>query len=102
MPNIYVLSIYRINSIARMIARTHSATLLGVNAVEVEIECHEAPANNSFRLTIVGLPDASVKESRDRVMAAVMSDPRLKMDPASMPFDGKRMFWGGFNVLLAM
>jgi len=31
-----------------------------------------------------------------------MSDPRLKMDPKSMPFDGVRMFWGGFNVLLAM
>ncbi|MFZ4765642.1 MAG: magnesium chelatase domain-containing protein, partial [Roseimicrobium sp.] len=58
-------------SIARMIARTHSATLLGVNAVEVEIECHETPSNNNFRLTIVGLPDASVKEARDRVMAAV-------------------------------
>ena len=42
------------------------------------------------------------REHRDRVMAAVMSDPRIKMDPKSMPFDGKRMFWGGFNVLLAM
>jgi len=42
------------------------------------------------------------REHRDRVMAAVMSDPRLKMDPKSMPFDGMRMFWGGFNVLLAM
>jgi uncharacterized protein YbaA (DUF1428 family) len=43
------------------------------------------------------------REHRDRVMAAVMSDPRLKdMDPKSMPFDGMRMFFGGFNVLLAM
>lgn len=53
-----------------MIARTFSATLLGVNAVEVEIECHEAPGNQ-FRITVVGLPDAAVKEARDRVMAAV-------------------------------
>lgn len=42
------------------------------------------------------------REDRDRVNAAVMSDPRLKMDPQTMPFDGKRMFWGGFKVLLAM
>lgn len=42
------------------------------------------------------------REQRDRVNAAVMSDPRLKMDPKSMPFDGMRMFYGGFNVLLAL
>lgn len=53
-----------------MIARTFSATLLGVNAVEVEIECHEA-FGNQFRMTVVGLPDTSVKEARERVMAAV-------------------------------
>ena len=43
------------------------------------------------------------REERDRVMAAVMTDPRLKdMHPKSMPFDGMRMFFGGFEVLLAM
>ena len=42
------------------------------------------------------------RADRDRINAAVMSDPRLKMDPQSMPFDGKRMFWGGFKVLLAL
>ncbi len=42
------------------------------------------------------------REDRDRINAAVMSDSRLKMDPQAMPFDGKRMFWGGFKVLLAM
>jgi len=41
------------------------------------------------------------REDRDRVMAAVMSDPRLKMDPKTMPFDAQRMFFGGFKVLLA-
>jgi uncharacterized protein YbaA (DUF1428 family) len=37
---------------------------------------------------------------RDRVMKKVMSDPRLKkyMDPKAMPFDGKRMIWGGFKA----
>ena len=42
------------------------------------------------------------REHRDRVNAAVMKDPRLKMDPATMPFDGRRMFFGGFKVLLAL
>jgi uncharacterized protein YbaA (DUF1428 family) len=39
---------------------------------------------------------------RDRVNAKVMKDPRLAnmMDPKSMPFDGKRMFWGGFKTLV--
>jgi uncharacterized protein YbaA (DUF1428 family) len=31
-----------------------------------------------------------------------MNDQRLKMEPKSMPFDGTRMFFGGFKVLLAM
>ena len=31
-----------------------------------------------------------------------MSDPRIKMDPKTMPFDGMRMFWGGFKVLLTL
>ena len=43
------------------------------------------------------------REQRDRINAAVMDDPRIKnMDPKLMPFDGMRMFWGGFQVLLAM
>ena len=38
---------------------------------------------------------------RDRVNAKVMKDPRLSgMDPESMPFDCKRMVYGGFKVLV--
>jgi uncharacterized protein YbaA (DUF1428 family) len=38
---------------------------------------------------------------RDRVNTKVMKDPRLaKMDPKSMPFDMKRMTYGGFKVLV--
>jgi uncharacterized protein YbaA (DUF1428 family) len=40
------------------------------------------------------------REERDRINALVMKDPRLDMDPANMPFDAKRMIWGGFNVLV--
>src|SRR6266542_3696605 len=39
---------------------------------------------------------------RDRVNAKVMNDPRLAdmMDTKSMPFDAKRMLYGGFTVLV--
>ena len=39
---------------------------------------------------------------RDRINAKVMKDPRLAsmMDPKALPFDGKRMFWGGFKMMV--
>ena len=39
---------------------------------------------------------------RDRVNAKVMKDPRLAdmMDSKAMPFDTKRMIYGGFKVLV--
>jgi uncharacterized protein YbaA (DUF1428 family) len=39
---------------------------------------------------------------RDRVNAKVMNDPRLAdmMDSKAMPFDGKRMIYGGFNAIV--
>jgi uncharacterized protein YbaA (DUF1428 family) len=39
---------------------------------------------------------------RDRVNASVMKDPRIARmcDPKSMPFDAKRMGYGGFKVLV--
>lgn len=42
------------------------------------------------------------RRARDRINAKVMADPRLAalMDPKNMPFDGKRMFWGGFKSLV--
>jgi uncharacterized protein YbaA (DUF1428 family) len=38
---------------------------------------------------------------RDRVNAKVMKDKRItSMDPKTMPFDGKRMIYGGFRILV--
>jgi uncharacterized protein YbaA (DUF1428 family) len=37
---------------------------------------------------------------RDEVNEKVMKDPRMKNDPATWPFDGKRMIYGGFSPLL--
>ncbi|MBL8543335.1 MAG: DUF1428 family protein [Hyphomonadaceae bacterium] len=39
---------------------------------------------------------------RDEVMTKVMADPRLKCDVEGMPFDGKRMFLGGFQPFLEL
>jgi uncharacterized protein YbaA (DUF1428 family) len=41
---------------------------------------------------------------RDKVMAKVMKDKRLAsmMDPKAMPFDGKRMIYGGFKTAVAI
>jgi uncharacterized protein YbaA (DUF1428 family) len=41
------------------------------------------------------------RAERDRINALVMKDPRLAgYDPQNMPFDGKRMFMGGFETLV--
>lgn len=44
------------------------------------------------------------RADRDRINAKVMKDPRLAsmMDPKAMPFDGKRMFYGGFKKLVSI
>jgi uncharacterized protein YbaA (DUF1428 family) len=41
---------------------------------------------------------------RDTVLAKVMEDPRMQkmMDRKDMPFDGKRLIWGGFTTLVAL
>ena len=42
------------------------------------------------------------RKQRDSVNKKVMKDPRLAdmMDPEKLPFDGMRMFWGGFKPFL--
>jgi len=43
------------------------------------------------------------RRHRDQVMKKVMSDPRLAdMASGNMPFDGMRMFWGGFKPVIKM
>ena len=44
------------------------------------------------------------RKHRDRVMGKVMSDPRAQklMNQDDMPGDGKRMFWGGFDVMFRL
>src|SRR3989304_161109 len=46
----------------------------------------------------------SSRRDRDRVLAKVMKDKRLApmMDPKRMPFDAKRMIYGGFKVMVGL
>ncbi|BAN49002.1 DUF1428 domain-containing protein [Metapseudomonas resinovorans] len=41
------------------------------------------------------------KQARDQGMKRAMEDPRMKPDPNTMPFDGQRMIYGGFEVLVS-
>lgn len=43
------------------------------------------------------------RSERDRINALVMQDPRVaNIKPEDMPFDGKRMFWGGFAGMVEL
>ena len=82
------------------------------------LDYHECVADDvavgkrtSFPRSVKLQPDETVvfswityksRKHRDRVNAAVMKDPRMQrmMGPDAMPFDGKRMIFGGFaNVV---
>jgi len=64
----------------------------------------------SFSIAVQRKPEESIvfswitwpsREVRDAGMAAAMRDPGMKYDPNQMPFDGKRMIFGGFKVLVS-
>lgn len=40
------------------------------------------------------------REARDAGMKKVMEDPRMEPDQNPMPFDGKRLIYGGFQILV--
>ncbi|OWJ65967.1 DUF1428 domain-containing protein [Inquilinus limosus] len=42
------------------------------------------------------------RAARDEILKKVMADPRLHMDPSAMPFDAKRMIYGGFEVFVEL
>jgi uncharacterized protein YbaA (DUF1428 family) len=44
------------------------------------------------------------RAARDRISAAVMKDPRIAafMDPKNLPFDARRIFFGGFKTLVKL
>ena len=48
-------------------------------------------------ISFVEWPD---KATRDAGMKKMMDDPRMDPEKSPMPFDGKRMIFGGFELLL--
>lgn len=56
-----------------MLAKTYSATVSGIDAYTVEVEVNGTEQGEATFVTIVGLPDAAVRESRDRVRSAMYS-----------------------------
>jgi uncharacterized protein YbaA (DUF1428 family) len=75
----------------------------------IEVEADDVPSGKvtSFPQSVdlkpeetvfVGIATYTSRAHRDEVNAKAMKDPRMgNMNPASMPFDGKRMFFGGFK-----
>jgi len=75
-----------------MITRVFSAAVVGVDATEVEIEVNTGPGEPS--IIVVGLPDTAVKESKDRVIAALSNSgyrwPRKRTTVNLAPADIKK------------
>jgi len=57
----------------------------------------KADPSETICLTWIEWPS---KQARNEGMAKMMSDPRMKPDVNPMPFDGKRMIYGGFVPVL--
>lgn len=78
------------------LANIHTQTLCGINPIAVTAEVHISNGLPAF--SIVGLPDTAVRESRDRVRAAIINSgfdfPARKITvnlaPADIPKDGGR------------
>ena len=56
-----------------MLAKTFSAAVIGIDAYMVEVEVNATGSGEQDLVSIVGLPDTAIKESRDRVRSALHS-----------------------------
>ncbi|MDQ6697432.1 MAG: YifB family Mg chelatase-like AAA ATPase [Actinomycetota bacterium] len=86
-----------------MLATVHSATLQGVDGHAVTVEVHVSAGLPSF--TVVGLPDTSCRESRDRVRAAILSSglawPQKRITVNLAP-SGLRKAGSGLDLAIAV
>lgn len=65
-----------------------------VTSFPMAVKCQE---NESVVFSWVTWPD---KATRDQGLEKAMHDPRMEMDTSKLPFDGKRLIYGGFEILL--
>ncbi|OTG76973.1 ATP-dependent protease [Acinetobacter sp. ANC 5054] len=78
-------------------AKIYTRGLLGLHAPQIEVEVHVSQGLPS--LTIVGLPEAAVRESKDRVRSAIINSGfqfptkrlTINLAPADLPKDGSRL-----------
>ncbi len=94
-----------------MLAKTFSAAVIGIDACRIEIEVHVNAAGGGPEgmVSIVGLPDTAVKESRDRVKSALTSSglacPRgatvVNLAPADIRKEGAAFDLGMAMAMLA-
>jgi len=86
-----------------MYSKLFSASVFGINAFTIEIETHMDNALPS--ITVVGLPDAAVKESRERVTAAIKNSgfpfPNKKITINLAPADIRKE-GSGFDLPIAL
>ena len=57
----------------------------------------KAKSGENVVFSFVEWPD---KATSDAAWPKIMEDERMKPDQDKMPFDGQRMFWGGFSSIL--
>ena len=97
----------RVAALAGQVWREHGA-LEYVECVAEDVQPGEA---TSFPQAVKLEPEETVvfawivyesRAHRDAVNEKAMADPRLAdMSPETVPFDTKRLFWGGFDLLVA-
>jgi uncharacterized protein YbaA (DUF1428 family) len=109
----FVLAIPTANrDVYRAFARDGARVFLEHGATRV-VECvgDDVPhgKQTDFFMAVQARPDETVwfswiewpsKAVRDAGMAKVMEDPRMQPATTQMPFDGKRMIYGGFAALV--
>ena len=86
-----------------MLAAVKSATLAGIEGVPVNVEVHVSNGLPGF--TIVGLPDAACRESRDRVRAALLSTALewpVKRVTVNLPPSGVRKSGSSLDLAIAL
>ncbi len=88
-----------------MLGKCCSATLIGVDAYPIELEVHASGRGEQQFVSIVGLPDAAVKESKERIRAALNScglpqplgETVVNLAPADLRKEG-----GAFDLAIAL